>query len=625
MLEKRAPRACFSDPALAAEEIIARVGKNIVLGLSNGIGKANAIADALFAKAVKDPSINLRILTGLTIERPRSREEIQRRFLEPLLDRVFGRYPELAYTKPFRAGKLPPNIQVHEFFFQAGGWLRATRAQQDFISANYTHVLGIMLEAGVNVMGQLIAPPQNGDDDLYSCSSNPDVAPTALAARALGKANFIMACQVNSELPFMGGDALLPAHEIDILLQGPDTEFELFSAPRRPISLADQAIGLHASRLVADGGTLQIGIGALGDGVTKGLLLRHQNNAVFRKAVEALGSSQCPQRCHDEPFTEGLYGLSEMFVDGFLRLHRAGILKRKVDGAVLHAGFFLDSRDFYRELREMSEEERSLFQMKPITFTNALYGDEEKKRAARVNASFINAAMMVTMQGAIVSDALDNGAVVSGVGGQFNFAEQAFALEGGRFIITLNATRESKGVAKSTIVSKYAHMTVPWHMRDIVVTEYGIADMRGKTNAEVVAALLNIADSRFQPELLEKAKTAGKIAANYEIPAAHRNNTPERIKAALGGLRRDGTLPAYPFGTDFTPAEQRLIPALELLGKSVASKSAMLSLLRRGLAAPPAAGLQAECMERMGLAKTRGAKQFITSRLLRAALLDTED
>src|SRR5665213_2435719 len=98
-------------------------------------------------------------------------------------------------------------------------------------------------------------------------------------------------------------------------------------------------------------------------------------------------------------------------------------------------------------------------------------------------------------------------------------------------------------------------------MRDIVVSEYGIADLRGLSDEHVVAAMLAITDSRFQDELLRRAKDAGKIAKSYEIPAMHRRNDPERIAQALAPLH----LPDYPFGSDFTPVEQRLLPALERL------------------------------------------------------------
>src|SRR4029453_5836369 len=108
---------------------------------------------------------------------------------------------------------------------------------------------------------------------------------------------------------------------------------------------------------------------------------------------------------------------------------------------LLHAAFFLGSRAFYRELREMPETELAKLRMGPVSFVNELYGGEAGKARARGKARFINNAMMATLLGAVVSDGLDNGQVVSGVGGQYNFVAQGFALADARSIIALRSTR----------------------------------------------------------------------------------------------------------------------------------------------------------------------------------------
>src|SRR6202012_4662989 len=184
---------------------------------------------------------------------------------------------------------------------------------------------------------------------------------------------------------------------------------------------------------------------------------------------------------------------------------------------------------------------------------------------ARVDARFVNNTMMATLLGSAVSDGLEDGQVVSGVGGQYNFVAQAFALPGARSVLALEATRLAKGKAQSNIRWRYGHETIPRHLRDVFVTEYGVADVRGKSDADVIAAMLAITDSRFQDELSRAAKDAGKLAKGYEIPRAHRENSPERITAALKPAREAGLLPDFPFGTDFTGIELRLIPALEIL------------------------------------------------------------
>jgi acyl-CoA hydrolase len=601
--------AVFQDAARLADQIVERVGRNVVLALPLGLGKANHIANALYAKAAADRSINLTIFTGLTLVAPHPKNELERRFLEPVAQRVFAGYPPLAYAEAVRAGTLPTNVVVDEFFLQAGQWLNSPYAQQHYISTNYTHALACVLDRGVNVVAQLVAHRAGAG---FSLSCNPDLTLDLLELRRSGKANFIFAGETNSELPFMGGDAAIAAGEFDLLLDNPALDFPLFAPPREPIALADYAAGLHAATLVPDGGTLQIGIGSLGDAVTQALILRHRKNAEFRKLIESLRPDAVSERA---PFTTGLYACTEMLVEGLLDLHRAGILKREVDGAVLHAGFFVGSRAFYQALRDMAPDVAAKFRMTSISFVNELYGGEDEKRKARVKARFLNDAMMATLLGDIVSDGLEDGRVISGVGGQYNFVAQAFALEGARSVIMLRASRASGGKPQSNIRWNYGHTTIPRHLRDIVVTEYGAADLRGKSDRDVIAAMLSVTDSRWQDELLHRAKEAGKIERNYEIPNEARDNTPNAIARKLKTAQDAGLLPAFPFGSDFTEVEQRLLPALQTL-KSASTRD-MIGLLLRPLSGRDA---DAECLARLGLVQPTGLRDLVYARLIRAAL-----
>jgi len=604
----------FTDPDALAEAIIAQVGRNIVLGLPLGLGKANHVANALFQRAVKDSTINLRIFTALTLEKPSYKTDLERRFLEPVIERLFGGYPALDYATAMRREKLPPNVQVDEFFFLAGRWLSNVTAQRSYISANYTHACEYLLARGVNVIAQLLSARGEGGARRLSLSCNTDMTLDLLDARKAGAAKFILVGQINSQLPFMPGEGDLPGSEFAHLLDSPRTDFPLFAPPKQPINLTEYAIGIHVARLIADGGTLQIGIGEEGDAAVHALILRQHNNSAFREAVDRLTARAPPLPIEERaPFAAGLYGVSEMFVDGFLELMEAGILKRDVDGVFLHGGFFVGPQSFYRRLREMDPAKLARLQMTRISFTNQLYGDEAAKKAARVKARFVNNAMMATALGAIVSDGLEDGSVVSGVGGQYNFVEQAFALPGARSIIAINATRGAGKKVQSNVRWSYGHTTIPRHLRDIVVSEYGVADLRGKSDEDVVAAMLAITDSRFQDELLKHARDVGKIAPHYEIPAAHRSNFPERIESALAPLRDSGLIPPFPFGTDFTPVEQRLIPALERL-----QTAAPLELVRLALAG--LARGESEALVRMGLDHPAAVSDLLYRVLLRGAL-----
>ncbi len=605
----------FDDAQKLADTIAARIGREITLALPLGLGKANTVANAIYRIAAAEPSRKLNIFTALTLQRPVV-SGLEARFIDPVLDRLFGGYPELEYARALRSGTLPENIKVSEFFFLAGRWLGSALAQRNYISANYTHAYRYVLDRNVNVIAQLVAKRVVNGETRYSLSCNTDLTLDLLKARAEGKADFLVVAEVNSELPFMPGDGDLPESAFDFIYENPKTDFPLFAPPKQPVPLTAYAIGLHTATLIEDGGTLQIGIGAEGDGAAKALILRHQENGTFNEMIAAL-STAAPARFGT--FEAGLYGASEMFVDSFLDLIDAGVVKREAEGVLLHGGFFLGPKNFYRRLREMDERKRAKLQMKAISFVNELYGGEEKKRAARMKARFINNGMMATLLGAVVSDGLESGLVVSGVGGQYNFVAQAFALDGARSIICVNATRGSGKKTASNIRWSYGHTTIPRHLRDIIVTEYGVADLRGKSDEDVIAAMLAVADSRFQQELLREAKSYNKIAKDYEIPAQFRNNTPERIAAALRPAKERGMLPDFPFGTDFDDVELRLIPALQRLKQKLASPLSLIPVLLRGLSAPTNARTE-ECIGRMGFANAASLKDKVYRALLRGAL-----
>jgi len=604
MLDRR-----YTDVGKLADAIIRELRGDIVLGLPLGLGKANHIANAFYDRAAADRTIRLQIFTALTLEKPPYRSELERRFLEPVIERLFGGYPELAYARASRNGTLPSNIEVHEFFLLAGRWLGARQAQQNYVSVNYTHASRLLIDRGVNVVAQLVAKRGRGDAERFSLSCNTDVTLDVLKARANGNARFLLLGQVNAELPYMTGSADLPDSEFAAVLDSEQYQFPLFAPPKEPLSLPEYASGIHIARVLPDGGTLQIGIGGEGDAAIHALILRHKENDAFQEAVARLGAGRelSGGNCI-APFEKGLYAATEMLVDGLLPLRRAGVLVREVEGAVAHAAFFVGPKDFYRALREMPDAEREKFQMRAVSFTNQLYGDEAVKLAARVNARFINSTMMATLLGEGVSDTLESGQVVSGVGGQHNFVEQAFALPGARSILALKATRQSGRTLSSNIRWSAGRITIPRHLRDIFITEYGIADLRGKSDSECIAAMLAIADSRFQGELLHQAKATGKIDREYEIPTDFLENTPDRIERSLLPLRQRGLLPLFPLGTDLTSVEQQLVPALAALREASASLGALLGLLVDGIRS---GNIHDDALERLALLQPRNLREQI--------------
>jgi acyl-CoA hydrolase len=712
----------FDDVSEIVEEALRRVGRKVVLALPLGIGKPNLVANEFFRRARADPALDLTIFTALSLRKPTGSGDLERRFIEPLAARIFGNYPDLDYLAAVRAGALPPNVRVIEFFLEPGSLLNSAPAQSGYLCANYTHVTRELLERGVNVIAHVVARRMVAGQVEISLGSNPDITvdllPEVARLRAAGQP-VVMLGHLHREMPFMLGAARVDVEVFDLLLDHARYDYDLFAPPNPSLATVDHAIGLHASSLVRDGGTLQIGIGELGDSIVYSLLLRHQQNDAWRHTLAEAGGGRGGALVEEiggrGPFTTGLFGATEMFVDQMLDLYRAGILRRRVydylplqkalaangsrtrvdepllrallahgagpvlsageiaalraagvfrgevrhekgqlvspdgerlapdlrdaavcaalardclglelqGGTVLQAGFLLGPRSFYAALGALPESERRLFDMRGVGFINQLYGDDLPLRVAqRSHARFVNTTMMLTTLGAAVSDGLADGRVVSGVGGQYNFVAMAHALPGARSLLCARSTRLKDGRVSSNIVTGYGHVTIPRHLRDIAITEYGIADLRGKTDAECVAAMLAITDSRFQDELLMDAKRAQKIDAGYRIPDACRHNTPDRLERAFEAPRRAGLFTEFPFGTDLTREEIDLARALRWLKENTAGRRSRLSTLGRAVLGGVDESHRGY-LERLGLGAPGDLRQRLTARLVSLGLRAT--
>lgn len=608
----------------AIDWIIDKTGPHIRLAMPLGIGKPNPLANILYQRVKQDPALRLEIFTALSLLKPQPAGELERRFLQPLVERLYRNYPDLDYALDMQRNALPANVVVHEFFMKSGGWLANNHAQQNYIGSNYTHIARDIAAYKPNVLAQAVAAREENGKLRLSLSCNPDVtldlAASLRAQRAAGNGNCLVAV-INRELPFMPGGAEVDADFFDLLVDDPAGTHTLFSTPNMKVNVAEYAIGLHASSLVQDGGTLQVGIGSLGDAIAYSLILRNKNNVAYRELLHALNGKKFPAHACADIFSEGLYGCSEMFVNGLLELIKSGIIKREVSDPVtqkktiLHGGFFIGPESFYQALRDMPEELLSKIDMSSITFINHLYGDvfsdEATKRAQRVKAAFINTCMMVTLSGAAVSDGLDDGRVVSGVGGQYNFVAMAHELPDARSILMLRSWRMHDGKPQSNIVTNYAHCTIPRHLRDIVVTEYGVADLRAKSDAEVIARLLEVADSRFQQELCDWAKEHRKLPEDYQIPEQFLHNTPETLLASMELFREQ--LPDFPFGHDFTDDELIIVNALQKMKQATDNPLDLLKMVVTSLLSDKE--IPERYLERMGLDETSSLRETLLRKI----------
>lgn len=637
----------FTDTAACAEHLADRLGADLRIAAPLGLGKPHGLLNALYAMTAADPLRSMRLYTALSLTRPRPAPGLEARFLAPFLKRHFGAdQVDPQYALDQAGDRLPPNVEVHEFYLQSGALLRSNSAQRSYISQNYTHVARDLVVQDINVLVQLVARRDGPDGVHYSLSCNPDLSLDFLRqVESADQQRPLCVAVVHPDLPYLSGNAEVPEAFFDVELR-PEQSPKLFALPKLPIDLTEYALGLHASTLVKDGGCLQIGIGALSDALVKALLMRQNDNTNWRRALVALDPVGATHATAGwlgglTALQQGLYGASEMVMDGFMHLQRGGVLKRRSwdnlalerasaagrlnpatpGGHYLRGAFFLGSSELYDWLDETEAADPDAIDMCPVSNVNHLYGDHQALATLqRRDARFFNTCMMATLLGAAVSDTLEDGAVVSGVGGQYNFVAMAHELPGGRSVLLLRATRTGHGGIESNIRWNYAQTTIPRHLRDIYVTEYGVADLRGKSDSECVEAMLSISDARFLDALCAEAKAHGKLAADFEIPEAWRRHRPRCLHESLAPLQQKGLLPKFPFGSDFSEVEQRILPALEWLKFNKGNWDGRLRLLRAVIWPGEAKAGEPEALARMALSAPSTWRARVEQRLLQAAL-----
>ena len=642
----------FDDIDATVDWLLKRLPGPLRVGAPLGIGKPHRLLNALYRRIEAEPSRSLHIYTALSLDPPTAAPGLERRFLEPFASRHFGDdFPRLLYVDAMKRDALPANIQVEEFYMQSGALLRSTQAQRNYTSLNYSQAAAGVAQRGANAIVQKMAREPGGTRLSFSC--NNDITQDTLdALRAMGLPRPVLVAEVDPELPWIGGTATVEETFFDVVLEPPGPFPRLFALPRQPVTDVDYAIGLYASTLIRDGGTLQIGIGALADALSHALVLRHLDNDTYRRVLHALD----PEIAHHpaviasggmDRFDIGLYGCSEMLNEGFRHLVDAGVIRRKVvddealmrrlaegtanlgdharlerDGQYLHGAFYLGSPAFYEWLRTLPDEKRRAIGMRRISEINQLYGGNESlERLQRVGSRFFNSCMIATALGAAVSDGLEDGRIVSGVGGQYDFVAMAHALDDARSVLMLRAWREHAGKAETNVRWNYGHTTIPRHLRDLYVNEYGIADLLGQTDEDCVLAMAAITDARFQATLLDQAKASLKLHRDHQAPAEWGRNTPQHVREVLLPFRDDGTLPDYPLGSDFTEVEQRLVRALGWLKANTTTRADKLRTVARAVVGGKTT--DAEAMQRMELDSTYGVGEKLEARLLALGLRQT--
>jgi itaconate CoA-transferase len=295
-----------------------------------------------------------------------------------------------------------------------------------------------------------------------SLGTNVDVAKAAIAAAD------IVILEVNPNMPRVHGDSWVHISEVDAIVEHEAALNELPTPPDRP---EDEAMGKLIADLIPDGACIQLGIGGVPNAVAKSLM-GHKDLGIH----------------------------TEMFVDSMVDLVEQGIAtgaqKTFHPGKALYA-FAAGSKRMYEFL-----DDNPYIEAHPVSYTNF-----PPNIAKNDNMISVNSTIEVDLTGQCASESMGT-TQFSGTGGQHDYARGAFDSKGGKSIIAFYSTAKSGEVSRVVpMLSPGAAVTTPRNEVHFVASEYGVANLKGKTVRERAKALISLAHPKFREQLEAEART----------------------------------------------------------------------------------------------------------------------
>ena len=353
------------------------------------------------------------------------------------------------------------HVRHTAYFFSGASRQGGNEGWIDFIPAYFSE------------LPNLISRQQIPADVVFSMASPMDehgYLSLSLAAdytmAALKQARAIV-LEVNPNVPFANGNCLVHISQVAALIESEEPIMEVGLPKIGPVQ---QAIGKYVAEMIPDGATLQIGYGGIPDAVVMQLTDKRDL---------------------------GIH--TEMVGDGIMTLVEAGVVtnrkKNYLPGKMV-ATFALGSKKLYQFM-----ERNPSLEMHPVDFTNDPYlaGQNDNLHA-------INATMQIDFLGQCGSESLGS-IPYSGTGGQSDFVRAATRSNGGKAFIVLPSTAKDDTISRIVpTLSAGTHVSTSKNDINYVVTEFGVAQLRGKTAKQRTEALIGIAHPNFRGELREAAK-----------------------------------------------------------------------------------------------------------------------
>jgi hypothetical protein len=494
----------------AAALAINKLGRRIFALSPIGVGSGNEYLNALADHARKG-EIDFSVFAALTCEKPRLSGGPRADILASIYEKVYKDYTPFDFLdeciKEAGQGKpIPRYLTYHSYYYFPGLGGRAPGIQSDYQATNFRDVNECARMRGLNMV-VMKASCRNGK---YNCGTNVDVMMQGI--RDAKRNNGVVMLLENTAMPYTYGNADIPDEYIDYVVRSDEP---LFIMPHQPLSVLEHAIGSYVAGIVPDGATLQIGIGQMADAIAFWLV--------------KLGRT-------------GLNGYSELISPAFHYLIKNGVITRRDhNNALLTGAFMVGGNDLYRYVNENPD-----IRMTEVHETNNKDCIAKLPKFHGINSTLqMDLFSQASSEGFFLNDRFVQ---YTGIGGQFEFQESAMKSEGGKSILCLRSSfRNEKGEPRmSNIVPVIRNVVgVPRNKMDWIVTEYGRRCLRFGTIEERARAMIELADSTFQDELLKAALDMGIIRSGYEIPLEFRNNTYRSLGEKFGDIARANR---YPLG-----------------------------------------------------------------------------
>ncbi|WP_373818604.1 acetyl-CoA hydrolase/transferase family protein [Porphyromonas loveana] len=358
----------------------------------------------------------------------------------------------------YMAPEMAPHFR-HVTNFVGGNSRKAIAENRaDFIPAFFYEVPSMIRKDIIHIdvaIVQLSMPDENG-----YCSFGVSCDYTKQAAES---AQLVIG-EINRQTPYVHGDNLIHISQLDYIVEA---DYPVYTLPQAKVGEVEEAIGRNCAKLIEDGSTLQLGIGAIPDAVL--LFLRDKKDL-------------------------GIH--TEMFSDGVLELVRSGVItgkKKTLHPEKMIATFLMGTENVYRFVNNNPDVE-----LYPVDYVN-----DPRIISQNDNMVSINSCIEVDLMGQVVSECIGP-MQFSGTGGQVDYVRGAAWSKNGKSIMAMPSTAKNGTASRIVpIITESAAVTTPRNEVDYVITEYGIAHLKGRTLRQRAEALIAIAHPDFREELMD--------------------------------------------------------------------------------------------------------------------------